>query len=64
MQDFRHKRRSGYSALGGRLCAGEYMIISNEMKNLEDWHCKSPPKDRDSQWEDDYSSKEFAKKNT
>lgn len=36
-------------------------IISGEIKRIEDWYCKAPPKDRDAQWKDDYSAKEFAR---
>lgn len=37
------------------------MIISGEIKRIEDWYCKAGPKDKDTQWKDDYSAKEFAK---
>jgi hypothetical protein len=36
-------------------------IISGEIKGIEDWYCKAPPKDGDAQWKDDYSAKEFAR---
>ena len=31
------------------------MIIAGEIKRLEDWYCKAGPKDKDTQWKDDYS---------
>jgi len=37
------------------------MIIAGGIKRIEDWYCKAGPKDRDAQWEDDHSAKEFAK---
>lgn len=37
------------------------MIIAGEIKRLEDWYCKAGPKDKDTQWKDDYSAKEFAR---
>ena len=37
------------------------MIIAGEIKRIEDWYYKAGPKDKDSQWKDDYSAKEFAK---
>lgn len=36
-------------------------IISGEIKSIYDWYRKAPPKDRNTQWKDDYSAKEFAK---
>ncbi len=37
------------------------MILAGEIKRIEDWYCKAGPKDKDCQWKDDYSAKEFAK---
>lgn len=37
------------------------MIISGEIKRIEDWYYKAGPKDKDTQWKDDYSAKEFAR---
>lgn len=37
------------------------MIIAGEVKRIEDWYYKAGPKDKDAQWKDDYSAKEFAK---
>lgn len=37
------------------------MIIAGEINRIEDWYYKAGPKDKDSQWKDDYSAKEFAK---
>ena len=37
------------------------LIISGEINRIEDWYCKAGPKDRDTQWRDDYSAKEFAR---
>lgn len=37
------------------------MIIAGEIKRLEDWYCKAGPKDKETQWKDDFSAKEFAR---
>ena len=37
------------------------MIIAGEIKRIEDWYCKAGPKDKDAQWKEDYSAKEFAR---
>ena len=37
------------------------MILSGEIKRIEDWYYKAGPKDKDVQWKNDYSAKEFAK---
>ena len=37
------------------------MILAGEINRIEDWYYKAGPKDKDSQWKDDYSAKEFAK---
>ena len=37
------------------------MIIAGEIKRIEDWYYKAGPKDKETQWKDDYSAKEFAR---
>lgn len=37
------------------------MLIAGEIKRIEDWYAKSGPKDREAQWKDGHSAKEFAK---
>lgn len=37
------------------------MLIAGETKRIEDWYAKAGPKDREAQWKDGHSAKEFAK---
>lgn len=37
------------------------MLIAGEIKRIEDWYAKAGPKDREAQWKDGHSAKEFAK---